>query len=126
VGLSFALPIFYFRRGEITKAEADLVSQQVFEQKSQAQVVSDVETALAQLAAARTLVERMHASLLERAKTARDLVRVQYEKGAASLLDLLNAERTLTGIRVEYAQDLANYWTAVALLEQAVARELRT
>jgi cobalt-zinc-cadmium efflux system outer membrane protein len=63
--------------------------------------------------------------LLDRAATARGLVRIQYEKGAASLLDLLNAERTYTAIRVEYAQGLAGYWTAVASLEQAVAGELR-
>ncbi len=63
--------------------------------------------------------------MLERAQTARDLVRVQYEKGAASLLDFLNAQRTYTATRAEYAQDLAGYWIAVASLEQATAEELR-
>jgi cobalt-zinc-cadmium efflux system outer membrane protein len=125
VGLSFGLPVFYFQRGEITKAEADLATQQVLEQKSEAQVVSDVETSVAQLGAARKLVERMQATLLERAQTARDLVRYQYEKGAASLLDFLNAQRTYTATRAEYAQDLAGYWIAVASLEQATAGQLR-
>lgn len=125
IGLSFNLPIFYFQRGEITKAEADLMTQQVLEQKAEALVVSDVETAFAALSAARKLVERMQSPLLERAQTARDLVRIQYEKGAASLLDLLNAQRTYTATRAEYAQDLASYWTAVAQLEQATAKELR-
>jgi cobalt-zinc-cadmium efflux system outer membrane protein len=125
VGLSFALPIFYQQRGEITKAEADLVAQQVLAQKSEAQVVSDVETSFAQLTTARALVERMQSPLLERARTARDLVRIQYEKGAASLIDLLNAQRTYTATRTEYAQDLASYWLAVAQLEQATAKELR-
>jgi len=64
-------------------------------------------------------------TLLERARKARDLVQVQYEKGAASLLDLLNAQRTYTATHGEYAQDLANYWIAVSLLEQATARELK-
>jgi cobalt-zinc-cadmium efflux system outer membrane protein len=125
IGLSFPLPIFYFQRGEIAKAEADLTTQQALEQKSQALVVSDVETAFAQFGAARRLVERMLSPLLERAQTARDLVRIQYEKGAASLIDFLNAQRTYTATRVEYAQDLAGYWTAVAALEQATAKELR-
>jgi cobalt-zinc-cadmium efflux system outer membrane protein len=125
LGLSFALPVLYLRRGEIAKAEADVAVQETLEQKSQAQVVSDVETAFSQLAAARKQVERLRDSLLDRAAAARGLVRIQYEKGAASLLELLNAERTHTAIRVEYAQDLAGYWTAVASLEQAVAEELR-
>jgi cobalt-zinc-cadmium efflux system outer membrane protein len=67
----------------------------------------------------------MEATLLERARKSLDITRVQYEKGAASLLDLLDAQRTYTATRVEYAQDLANYWTAVALLEEAMAGELR-
>ena len=88
-------------------------------------MVSDVETAWAQLQAARNLVRRMQETLLERAQKARDLVQVQYEKGAASLLDLLNAQRTYTAARGEYAQDLANYWIAVSFLEEATATELK-
>jgi len=125
IGLSFALPVFYFQRGEIVKAEADFTTQKVLRQKAEATVVSDVETAWAQLVAARQLVVRMEATLLERARKSRDITQVQYEKGAASLLDLLDAQRTYTATRVEYLQDLATYWTAVALLEQAMAGELR-
>jgi cobalt-zinc-cadmium efflux system outer membrane protein len=125
IGLSFTPPLLYFQSGEIRKAEADLITQQILRQKAQAQVVADVETAFGQFTAARKLVERMESTLLARAQRARDLVQVQYEKGAASLLDLLNAQRTYTATRGEYAQDLASYWTAVAQLEQASARELR-
>jgi cobalt-zinc-cadmium efflux system outer membrane protein len=125
VGLSFTLPVFYFQRGEIAKAEADLTTQRVLREKAEATVVSDVETAWAGYSAARQLVGRMETTLLERSRKAREIVQVQYEKGAASLLDLLNAQRTYTATRAEYAQDLAGYWTAVASLEQAVASELR-
>jgi cobalt-zinc-cadmium efflux system outer membrane protein len=125
VGLSFAPPLFYFQGGEISKAEADLATQQVLRQKAEALVVADVETAFGQVRTTRALVERMQSSLLERAQKARDLVQVQYEKGAASLLDLLNAQRTYTATRGEYALDLAAYWIAVSQLEQATARELR-
>ena len=99
IGLSFAPPIFYRQAGEIAKAEADLVTQSILKQKVEAQVVADVETAFAQLTGSRRLVERMKRSLLERAQTARDLVKVQYEKGGASLLDLLNAQRIYSATR---------------------------
>jgi cobalt-zinc-cadmium efflux system outer membrane protein len=125
IGISFNLPLLYFQRGEIRKAEADLVTQQVLRQKAEAQVVADVETAWARLQAARNLVWRMQETLLERARKARDLVQVQYEKGAASLLDLLNGQRSYTAARGEYAQDLANYWIAVSLLELATATKLK-
>jgi cobalt-zinc-cadmium efflux system outer membrane protein len=67
----------------------------------------------------------MQRQMLERAKTARDLVQIQYEKGASSLLELLEAERTYIATHAEYVQDLSIYWTAVAQLEQAVGKELR-
>jgi len=126
INIFFAPPLLYFQSGEIRKAEADLVTQQILRQKAEAVVVSDVETAWGQLQATRKLVERMQASLLERAERARNLVQVQYEKGAASLLDLLNAQRTYTATRGEYAQDLASYWIAVSLLEQATAQGLKS
>jgi cobalt-zinc-cadmium efflux system outer membrane protein len=124
LGLTFNLPVFYLQQGEIRIAEASLHSQSALQRKAQAQVVSDVETAWAQVAATRVLVERMQSGLLGRAKTARDLVQVQYEKGKASMLDFLNAQRTYTATRTEFAGDLANYWTAVAQLEQATAKEM--
>ena len=54
----------------------------------------------------------------------RDLVEVQYQKGAASLLEYLDAERTYIGTMVEYLNDLASYWVSVFQLEQAVGVEL--
>jgi cobalt-zinc-cadmium efflux system outer membrane protein len=125
INLTFTPPLLYFQSGEIRKAEADLITQQVLRQKAEAQAVSDVETAWGQLLATRKLVERMEKSLLERAQKARDLIKFQYEHGAASLLDLLNAQRTYTATRGEYAQDLASYWTALSQLEQATAEDLR-
>jgi outer membrane protein TolC len=47
-------------------------------------------------------------------------VRYQYEKGAASLLELIDAERTFRGIRLERFQDLGAYWTAVLRLKASV------
>jgi cobalt-zinc-cadmium efflux system outer membrane protein len=123
LGLSFSLPLFYFQGGEIRKAEADVTIQHLTRLKLEAQVVSDVENAWTSLTVSRGLVERMQRSLLERARTARDIIQIQYEKGAASLLDLLNAQRTYTATENEYALDLAGYWTAVAQLEQATAAE---
>jgi cobalt-zinc-cadmium efflux system outer membrane protein len=67
----------------------------------------------------------MESRLLERARRARDLVRIQYEKGAASLLELLEAERSLIATQTEYLQDLSDYWNAVFQIEAAVGEELR-
>jgi cobalt-zinc-cadmium efflux system outer membrane protein len=124
-GISLPLPIFYRQRGEIEKAQADVDTQAVQEARVEAQVVSDVETGLADYGAADRLARRMQEGLLERARRARDLVAVQYQKGAASLIDYLDAQRTYIATNLEYLQDLASFWGAVFRLEQAVGEELR-
>lgn len=125
LGVSLPLPVFYQQQGEIRRAEADLATQSLSGAKLEAQVAADVATALSDYTAAAALVARMEGGLLARAERARDLVEVQYRKGAASLLDFLDAQRTFVATRVEYHQDLSAFWTALYKLEAAVGEELR-
>ena len=126
LGLSIPLPLAYQQQGEIAKSEADLRMQEIGAQKAQAQVANDVRAAYSAFVSARAQVERMDGKLFARAKRARDLIEVQYAKGAATLLDLLDAQRTLLAVSGERLNLLATYWNAVAQLEAAVAKELRT
>jgi cobalt-zinc-cadmium efflux system outer membrane protein len=66
----------------------------------------------------------MEGRLLERAARARSLVELQYQKGAASLLEYLDAQRTYVSTKGEYIQDLAAYWNAIFQIEAATATEL--
>lgn len=120
VGLSLPIPLFYQQQGEIERAQTNLRAAAVLEDKARAQASADVLAALAALTSARRQIERMEGELLRHATTARDAERILYEKGAASLLDFLDAERTFVATNVEHHQDLANYWTAVAQLHQAL------
>ncbi|HUB09419.1 MAG TPA: TolC family protein [Myxococcales bacterium] len=125
VGLSGNLPVLYQQQGEIRRAESNLVAAQAMEEKARAQVLSDVGQAWASYRAARELVERMEHAELAQAKLSRDLEELMYRKGAASLLDYLDAERTYIAANLEYHQDLSSYWNAVFQLEQATALPLR-
>jgi len=126
--LSFAvtapLPLFYQQQGEIRKAEASYDTQSLEQAKTTALVVSDVSAAMAGFASWRTLVERMEKQLRPSAERAFSITRLQYDKGAATLMDFLDAQRTYIATNVEYLQDLTNYWTAVFQVEQAVGTEL--
>lgn len=124
LGLSLELPVFYRNGGEIQKAEAAVRTQTLQRDKLDAQVANDVATALAAYQSAAARVQRMDSRLLERARRARDLVEYQYKKGAASLLELLDAQRTFVTTHAEYYQDLSDYWTAFYQLEEAVGTEL--
>jgi cobalt-zinc-cadmium efflux system outer membrane protein len=124
LGLSMPLPLFYQNQGAILKGEADLRNQSLQRAKLEAQVVNGVESSLNAYSFSKKKLERMETSLLPRARRARELVGIQYDKGAASLLELLDAQRTLIAINSEYLQNLTDYWTSVFEIEQAVGREL--
>ncbi len=126
VGLSLPLPVFYQMQGEVLQAEAQYDASSLQQAKSTALVASDVSSGYAAYESSRKLVHRMEdGGLLKAAQTARDITRLQVEKGAASLTDFLDAQRTYIAANVEYFQDLASYWTAVFGLEQAVGMEFQ-
>lgn len=124
LGVSSALPVFYQNQGEITQAQADVRAGTASAAKLEAQVVSEVETATSTLRTAKIRLERMDTSLLSSARRARDLVAALYEKGAASLLEMLDSQRTFLATNAAHVQASGEYWAAVFGLEQAVGREL--
>jgi cobalt-zinc-cadmium efflux system outer membrane protein len=131
-GVSAPLPVLYQLQGEQRQAEAQLDTNALQTALTAKQVVSDVDTAYAAFLGSQKLVLRMEKGepdgkvrpILESAKVALDITRLQYEKGAASLSDFLLALQTYIATKVEYFGDLTNYWTAVYQLEEAVATEL--
>ena len=122
LGVQIPVPLFYQQQGEIGRAQAEIRAQQATVEKLRAQALVDVQSARAAVDANRRLVDRMRARLLERARRTRDLVQIQYEKGAASLLELLDAQRVWAQTRAEYLKDLHDFWLAVFQLDAAVGR----
>jgi len=123
-GLTLTPPLFYRFQGEIQKAQADIRVQDTLLAKTEAQIANDVTVALAQFQSTRRRVERAEHGLLDRAQRTRDLVQIQYEKGAASLLEYLDSQRILIETTQGYLRDLADYWLAVVLIGEAVGLEL--
>lgn len=124
-GFTLTPPIFNRYQGEIVKAKADLTVQKTQLAKTEAQILNDVQTGFTQFSSARSRVERAERELLERAKRTRDLVQLQYQKGSASLLEYLDAERILISTKLDYINDLVDYWESVVLIDQAVGMEMR-
>jgi outer membrane protein, heavy metal efflux system len=124
LGISATLPLLYQNAGEVAKAEAALRAQQIALAKLDAQITRDVTSAFVAYTSAASRIQRMESQLLDRARRARDLVDYQYKKGAASLLELLEAQRTYVATNAEYYQDMGDYWNALYALEEAVGAEL--
>jgi outer membrane protein TolC len=123
-GVQGNVPLLYQQQGEIQRAESNARAAQQRVDKIKAQVLADVTQAFAAYLAAKSQVERMEGKLLEQAKVSRDLAQHMYERGAASFIDFMEAQRAYVASRLEYHQDLANYWNAVYGLEQATALPL--
>lgn len=124
-GLQGNVPVLYQQQGEIKRAESNVKVATRTLDKVKAQVLSDVTQAFAAYVAAKSQVERMEGKLLKQAEVSRDLAQHMYQRGAASFIDFLDAQRAFVGTRLEYNQILANYWTAVYQLEQATGVALR-
>ena len=123
VGVSVTPPLLNAFAGEITKAKADALAARAAEGKLESQVLSEVYSAHSQWGQSRKRVERAQSGLLDRAGRTRDLVRLQYQKGSASLLEYLDAERIFIATQLSYITDLADYWRAVVSLSQAIGED---
>jgi cobalt-zinc-cadmium efflux system outer membrane protein len=131
LSLSAPIPVFYQLQGEELQAQAQREIAMLQQAKNTAQVANDVATGYAALDAATKLVERMEGprrsdgGLLESAKGAFEIAAVQYDKGAASLTDYLDALRTYIATKNEYIGDLASYRAALFQLEAATGKDLQ-
>jgi cobalt-zinc-cadmium efflux system outer membrane protein len=56
---------------------------------------------------------------LKQAQDSRDISEYAYRRGAASLLDFLDAERSYRATQLAYRQALANYLLAVEQLKES-------
>ncbi len=122
--LGVPLPLFNRNQGGIAQAE---VSTQVADadlQKAIVQVENDVEIAYRNLLESRRLVETYRGGVLEDARLTLTIVEKAYERGGATILDLLDAARTSRTIQQNYIETLFNYQRNLFLLENAVGREI--
>jgi outer membrane protein, heavy metal efflux system len=118
------LPIFNRNQGGIVQSE---VAAQVAEadlKKTLIQVESQVDVAYRNLIQSRRLVEAYRAGVLEDARLTVTIVEKAYERGGATILDLLDAARTSRTIQQNYIETLYNYQRNIFQLESAVGREI--
>ena len=126
VGFSLGIPLPLFNRnqGGIAQAEVSIQMAETDLQKAIVQVENDVEIAYRNLLESRRLVETYRGGVLEDARLTLTIVEKAYERGGATILDLLDAARTSRTIQQNYIETLFNYQRNVFLLENAVGREI--
>ena len=116
---NFALPIFDRGQGEIARTGYAFTQAQEQQQSASDTVLSDVANAYEAVRSNDEVVQLYTSGYLKQAQDSRDISEYAYKRGAASLLDYLDAERSYRSVQLAYRQALASYMTAMEQLKEA-------
>jgi outer membrane protein, heavy metal efflux system len=117
---SVPLKIFDCNQGEIARATYAITQAQEQQKAASEQVMTDVHDAYQGLRTNDKVVTLYRSGYLDVAQKDRDISEYAYKRGAASLLDFLDAERSYRATQLAYRQALAAYLLAVEQLREAV------
>jgi outer membrane protein, heavy metal efflux system len=120
VSFSIPLPVFDRNQGEIARSRFALTQAQEQAYAASDAVLTDVRDAYETFATSQEVVNLYTSGYLKEARESRDISEYAYKRGAASLLDFLDAERSYRSTQLAYRQALANYLTAIEQVKAAV------
>jgi cobalt-zinc-cadmium efflux system outer membrane protein len=124
LNLGVPLPLFNRNQGGIMQAEIAVQSAEADLNRALNQVENQVDIAYRNLIQSRRLVEAFLGGVLDDARSTLTIVERAYERGGATILDLLDAARTSRTIQQNYIEALFNYQRNVIQLESAVGQEI--
>ena len=117
---SIPLPVFDRNQGEIARTRFALTQAQENAQAASDAVLTDVRNNYEAFSTNQKVVRLYLQGYLKQAQDSRDISEYAYKRGAASLLDFLDAERSYRSTQLSYRQALANYLLSVEQLKEAV------
>ena len=126
IGFSVSFPLRFFDRnqGEKLRTELDIGRNEKLMEATQTAVFSDVDSAYATVNSTVVLLQPYKDRYLKQAERVRDTITFSYERGAASLLALLDAQADYRSVQLNYLNLIASYLGAANQLNLAVGREV--
>jgi outer membrane protein, heavy metal efflux system len=121
VGLFFSsnLPLFNRNQGEIARATAERQQIELKLQGLESTIRNEVETAFGQYDTARATLDRLESVMLTRAREVRRVTEFSYQRGEASLIEFLDAQRAYNETMQTYHEAKADYARSLYLLNAA-------
>jgi cobalt-zinc-cadmium efflux system outer membrane protein len=121
-GLSFniEIPIFNRNQGEIARTNYAIAQAQETRTSVEETVMTDVANAYQAFKIGDQVVQLYLSGYLKQAADSRDISEYAYKRGAVSLLDFLDAERSYRATQLAYRQALATYMLAFEQLREVV------
>jgi cobalt-zinc-cadmium efflux system outer membrane protein len=126
VGVSFSieLPTHDRNQGEIARSQAAVRQSVETESSAQVVVLTDVVNAYHGLQSNEEIVSLYESGYLDQAAQSRDISTYAYQHGAATILDVLDAERSYRATQLAYRQALAAHMTAAEQVNEAVGAQV--
>ena len=118
--VSFPLQIFDRNQGEIARTHHAITQAQQQQAGAQGQVATDVRDAYEALQTTDRVARYYRSGYLDVSQKSRDISEYAYHRGAASLLDFLDAERSYRATQLAWRQAVAAYLTALEQMRAAV------
>jgi cobalt-zinc-cadmium efflux system outer membrane protein len=125
-GFSINIPLRINDRnqGEKARTELDIRKNEKQKDAAEAQVFSDVDSAYATVISTVNLLKTYKSTYLDLAGSVRDTVAFAYNRGGATLLDYLDAEKSYRDVRLAYLNLVGSFLTAGSQLNMAVGQEV--
>lgn len=114
------IPVFDRNQGEIARTRAAIAQSQELAAEANEQVMSDVLNAYEGVHTNDQIITLYRSGYLDQATQSRDISQYAYQRGATSLLDFLDAQRSYRANQLSYRQALAAYMVALEQLREAV------
>src|ERR1700722_18254947 len=124
VSFSMDLPIHDRNQGEIARSQAAVKQSVETEASTKVGVQTDVVNAYYGLKSNEEIVNLYESGYLKQATDSRDISNYAYQRGAAWILDLLDAERSYRATQLAYRQALAAQMIAVEQVNQAAGAQV--
>ncbi len=118
--LSIEIPVFDKNQGEIARTNYAIGQAQETKTAAQETVMTDVANAYEAFRIGDQVMQLYLSGYLKQAQDSRDISEYAYKRGAASLLDFLDAERSYRATQLAYRQALATYMLAIEQLREVV------
>jgi outer membrane protein, heavy metal efflux system len=114
------IPIFDRNQGEIARTRYAITQADEQQRAANNQVLTDVQDAFEGLQSNNEVIQLYRSGYLNDAQMDRDISEYAYKRGAASLLDFLDSERSYRATELAYRQALAAYLISLEQLREAV------
>lgn len=124
VAFSMDLPIHDRNQGEIARSQVAVHQSMETEASTKVGVQTDVVNAYYGLKSNEEIVDLYESGYLKQASDSRDISTYAFQRGAATILDVLDAERSYRATQLAYRQALAAQMIAAEQINQAVGTQV--